>query len=379
MDIGVEIYGPFTDISGIAQTARELSMALYDIGVPIRTLNLQGWSYINADLSEKSKKKMQLLMSGSVPEKHVFVHFMPPNRIAQLKELSLKNVCSTVYETDRVPFVWHEILKQNPILSEVWVPTEFNKQTFVTGGIPEQAIHVVPYGVDEEVYTPDVQPLKIKNKPAFTFLSVMDLKECKGFDVLLNAYFREFSDKDDCALILKAYSGDVQEPYKERLRKVIRSFKEKNNSTARLMFWGDNLPNDKMIALYRTCNAFVLSTRGEGWSMGTIQSMACGVPTIMTDCSGHRTYMNETNGLLVKCKKELITNIGWLIREPQQCYHEWWEPDVEDLRRQMRWAYDHPKELQALGTKARQDILGWTWKKAAHKFANELIRIGESK
>lgn len=376
MEIGVEIYGPYMDISGIAQTARELSLALYDIGVPIRGINLPGWSYINAEMDSITTKKLQLIMSSALPEKNVFVHFMPPNKLTQVKDNAITNVCSTVYETDRVPFVWQEIMKQSERISEVWVPTEFNRGTFIKGGIPEKMLHVVPYGVNEEVYSPDVQPLTIKDKSGFTFLSVMDLKECKGFDILLDAYMREFSDGDDCCLILKAYSGGVEEPYKDRVRKVIKMFREKNHSTAKILFWGDNVSNQKMVALYRTADCFVLPTRGEGWSMGTIQSMACGVPTIMTDCSGHRTYMNETNGLLVKCQQQPIRSIPWLIREPQQAYHEWWEPDVEDLRKQMRWAYDHPKEMKDLGVKARQDVLQWTWKKAAQKLAGELIRLG---
>jgi hypothetical protein len=378
MDLGLEIYGPFTDISGIAQTARELSIALYDLGVPVRAINLPGWSYINADLPDQAKRKMQCLMSNAVPDKHVFMHFMPPHKMSQIKDSAVTNICSTIFETDRIPFVWSQIIAQTPKIKEVWVPTEFNKQTFITGGIPEDKLHVVPYGVDAETYSPDVQPLSIKDRPRFLFLSVMDLKECKGYDVLLNAYLQEFSAKDDVALLLKAYSGGIEDAYKERIRKIIRDFRERNKSTAKLLFWGDNVDAQKMIALYRTADAFVLPTRGEGWSMGTIQSMACGVPTIMTDCSGHRIYMNETNGLLVKCEKQQIRNIQWLLRDPVQAGHEWWEPDVMDLRRQMRWAYDHPKEMKDLGAKARQDVLQWTWKKAAQKLINELIRVGDT-
>lgn len=376
MDLGVEFYAPYLDISGIAQTARELSIAMYDMGIPIKGINLPGWSYINADLPNATKQKIQLIMAAAIPEKSVFINFMPPTKVTHLKDGS-HNVLSTIYETDRVPYVWSEIINQTNRINEVWVPTEFNKNSFIKGGIPEKMLHVVPLGVDEKVYNPDVQPLNIRNRPAFAFLSVMDLKECKGYDVLLNAYLKEFSDKDDCCLILKAYSGGVEEKHKERVRDTIRYYRKKTNSTANLMFLGDNIEFSKMVSLYRSADCFVLPTRGEGWSMGTIQSMACGVPAIMTDCSGHRTYMNETNGLLVKCKQQPIKNIPWLLREPSQAYHEWWEPDEQDLRNQMRYAYEHPKEMKELGVKARQDILQWTWTKAAQKLANELIRIGE--
>jgi glycosyltransferase involved in cell wall biosynthesis len=375
MAVGLEFYAPYLDISGIAQTARELTIAMYDIGIPVKGINLPGWSNIAADLPNKTRQKIQLIMSAPIPDKSVFVNFMPPIKVNHLKDGAVANVISTIYETDRIPYVWAEIIKQTPRINEVWVPTEFNRASFIKGGIPENMLHVLPLGVDEKTYHPDVKPLNIKDRPGFVFLSVMDMKECKGFDVLLNAYLKEFSEKDDCCLILKAYSGGTDDKYKERVKQVIRSFRQRTSSTARLMFLGENVAHDKMVSLYRSADTFVLPTRGEGWSMGTIQSMACGVPTIMTDCSGHRTYMNETNGLLVKCEQKPIKNIPWLVREPNQAYHEWWEPSEEDLRKQMRYAYEHPKEMKDLGTKARQDILQWTWTKAAQKMANELVRL----
>ncbi len=376
MEIGIEILGLFNDISGFAHTGRNLALAAYDLGIPTRIIQLQHNGVIPADLDLITKKKLALMHSAPLG-KHVFMHHMPPTWITGKKD-GVPNIVYSVFETDRIPFVWSQIVDQTKELKEVWVPTEFNRTTFEAGGIPAEQLFILPHGVDEIKYSPDIQPLNIRDRAGFNFLSIMDLKECKGYDILLDAYFSEFSDKDDVCLILKAYATGVDEQSKQKLKVLITSYREKHKSTAKLLFIGDKLEESEIAALQRAADCFVLPTRGEGWAHNLCQSLACGVPVIATDATGHRTYLNETNSLLIKCEKQLITNIKWLIREPWQGGHSWWEPSLEDTKAKMRWAYSHPQEMKALGVKARQDILQFTWKKAAIKLANNLIRIGNN-
>lgn len=373
MAFGIEIHGPYDDISGIATANREMALALYDIGVPVKLTGFPNWSILKYKYSQEQAIKIAQMEKNHIPDDNIYVNFLPFTKVKDYKA-GVPNVVASLFETDRCPFVWHIIEKQLD-LDEIWVPTQWGKDAFVKGSLPEEKIQVVPYGVDTEKFSPNIAPAKIVGAKKFIFLATMDYKNCKGPDILLNAYFSEFSSKDDVTLVFKSYTGVDVEQSKRVLKDLIRKYRAANNSDAHLLFIGDHVSEDEIVSLHRAADCYVLPTRGEGWSMGTIQSMACGVPTIMTDASAHRSYMNETNGLLIKCKQVPITDANWLIREPVMAHHEWWNPDLKDCRKQMRWAYEHPAEMKKLGEKARKDVLALDWHHVAQKIADRAIAL----
>ncbi len=55
-----------------------------------------------------------------------------------------------------------------------------------------------------------------------------------------------------------------------------------------------------LMAFYNTCDVFVFSSLLEGFGLPPLEAMACGVPTIISDCGGVRDYArHEANCLLV--------------------------------------------------------------------------------
>ncbi len=60
-------------------------------------------------------------------------------------------------------------------------------------------------------------------------------------------------------------------------------------------------PSDEaLVALYRSCDAFVSCSWGEGLGYPPLEAMACGTPVILTDSTGVRDYArHEANCLLV--------------------------------------------------------------------------------
>jgi hypothetical protein len=370
---GIELHGPYRDISGISAVNRELSLALYDIGIPVLLTNIPHWSNIGYKFTQEQETKIKQMEHMVLPDNYIYANYMPPTRISH-RDPGAPNICATLFETDRCPFVWQLIEKQVPI-DEWWVPTEFGKEAFIKGGLDPNKIQVMPLGVNTKAYNPNVQPAIITGKKKFAFLSTMDYKPCKGPDLLFNAYFQEFTSRDNVTLIFKAYTGRNAEASKQMIKDVIRKYRATNKSDAHVLFIGDYLPDEDMIGLHRAADCYVLPSRGEGWSFGTIQSMACGVPSIMTDATAYRSFMNETNGLLVKCRQIPITDVSWLMREPVMAHHEWWNADLLDLRKQMRWAYEHPKEMKALGEKAYKDVQCLDWHNVAMNVVNRSIKL----
>jgi len=132
-----------------------------------------------------------------------------------------------------------------------------------------------------------------------------------------------------------------------------------------------------MAALYRASDAFVLATRGEGWGLPLLEAMACGLPVITTGIGPIREYATDQTALLLDY--ELVP-----ARDSQDStfdhafrWGRWAEPDVLQLRRFMRWLYEHRGEGRELGRRAAQEArLGWTWRHAVAKALTALRAAG---
>jgi len=97
----------------------------------------------------------------------------------------------------------------------------------------------------------------------------------------------------------------------------------------------------------------------------------CGIPCIAQEYGGHLTYMNKKNSFLVKPETMEISNgAGWYA--PTNAL-KWAVPSIDNLRKTMRYAYEHPSECSRLGTQARKDVKRFTWKRSAKKLYEVLV------
>ena len=53
------------------------------------------------------------------------------------------------------------------------------------------------------------------------------------------------------------------------------------------------MPADEMAELYRSCDAFVLPSKAEGWGLPLIEAAASGLPIITTYYSGHTEFLQH--------------------------------------------------------------------------------------
>jgi hypothetical protein len=106
------------------------------------------------------------------------------------------SVGRTMFETDRLPDGWASRLNA---LDEIWVPARFHVDIFLEGGVRPEKLHIVPEAVDTVLFDPSAaSPLDImvEEDDSFKFLSVFKWEARKGWDVLLRAYFEEFTPTD---------------------------------------------------------------------------------------------------------------------------------------------------------------------------------------
>ncbi|WP_427168784.1 glycosyltransferase (plasmid) [Streptomyces sp. C1-1] len=174
----------------------------------------------------------------------------------------------------------------------------------------------------------------------FVFLSVFTWQLRKGWDILLRAYFEEFSEKDGVSLMLRCDpfrygGGNLDDSIRRDIEESRRKFGGENPPALKLLT--DHIGNRELVDLYASSDAFVLPSRGEGWSRPVMEAMALGVPVITTGWGGQTEFAEAESVRLLEY------NIVPVSRAAEREYglfagHRWAEPSLAHLRREMRAA-----------------------------------------
>jgi len=265
-------------------------------------------------------------------------------------------------EVDGIPADW--ILQANA-LDEIWVPSTFNRETFLNSGL-KVPIHVMPLGVNPDYFNPKIRAFRPSQR--YTFLSVFEWGERKAAEALFRAYHHAFSRQDDVLLLLKVINTDPGVD----VRQQIAAMGLPENGPPVVILYNQDLPAHQMGSLYRSADCFVLPTRGEGWGMPILEAMACGLPVIATDWSAHTDFMTEDVAYPLRVER--------LIPAKAKCpYYKgfrWAQPDEHHLAHLMRHVYENREEAAAKGAQASEKALGgWTWRQAAQKIKDRLLAI----
>lgn len=123
----------------------------------------------------------------------------------------------------------------------------------------------------------------------FTFVSVGNLIQIKGFDLLIEAFAEAF--KDDKSVSLKIV-GDG--PERNNLQNIVNQC----NVNDKITFLGE-ICREKLRDVYKESDAFVLTSRSETFGVAYIEAMTTGMPVIATACGGPNDFVNEQNGYLI--------------------------------------------------------------------------------
>ena len=145
-------------------------------------------------------------------------------------------------------------------------------------------MHVIPLGVDPEVFRPGLEPLALPPGPRVRFLFVGGTIFRKGIDVLLNGFRRAFPPSDGVGLVIKDmgsqsfYRGQTAEAEVAALRE--RGYP--------VEYIDRDLTEAELAGLYAACDCLVHPFRGEGFALPVVEAMACGLPVIVTRGPGAR-------------------------------------------------------------------------------------------
>lgn len=246
------------------------------------------------------------------------------------------------------PLQWVQQINQH--YQQLWVHTEWTRQNALTGGVEAHRIHVMPHGVDTDIFTPKGPhyPLPSSKKSSrksgkkFRFLFVGGAAIRKGIDILLKAYTLAFGPDDDVSLIIKDSSGNVFYKDNHYRNQIIDIAKDPNQPE--IIHLDDHLSTQDLAALFRSCDIGVWPYRGEGFLMPALECQACGTPTMLPNIGPTRDFSTDRTSFLIPAvdvklpiKKSFRMRLGFEI-DVESIHISEIKPSV--LAAQMRQAFE---------------------------------------
>lgn len=220
-------------------------------------------------------------------------------------------------------------------------PSEYAKKVFFESGVPEDAMQVIPHGIDESFLNgKDIYQLKTKKK--FKFLtSLGQVHSRKGLKESLYAYFKAFTNKDDVSFVFKIQDVPRQMPFQVDFYKTLNEAKKNFPSHPEVIILKDFIPD--LSPLFRACNAYVCASKAECFAIPALETLASGKILIISNHGGQLDFCNNDNCLMVdgKLVKTPPEAIYW---EPNNRSY-WFEPDINSISLQMKKAVQEEEAL----------------------------------
>lgn len=372
-DLEVKIHGIFYDASGYAKVNRNLALELNNLGIKVK---VDPKNSVN-QLKESELAPIVKLTNTSISKKHILIDSIIPT-FAEASSGKYKILYTTI-ESYSIP---DQFLESCALYNEIWLTSEWSA-SILRKYMPAKIINVVVPGINENLYSNTGTKMDFGSQVnKFIFLSVFSWSYRKGYDVLLNAYMDEFSSKDDVSLIIMSRYQSGRSRYeknkiKEDIDKIMLSYP--NKDLPQVVRLGKVLDETDMPKLYRACHAYVSLTRGEGIGLTPLEASMCGLPVIMTNCSGQQEYLRQNNSYCLEIDK--IEK----IKQGEMHIHYWDNQEFPYLktkefhnraRKALRELYNNYIEAKEKNKKLQELIMNrFTWKNTAKTALTRLQEI----
>lgn len=342
----------FFDSTGFSQAARGLVLGLDALGVNVKIENMD-FNLPRVELDPLVQRKLETLLGRKTEGNFISISHSPPNLFRKQGQLSIGY---TYMETSEMVSTYVDQCNE---MDGIWVPSKHNFHYIQKSGVTVP-ITLVRQGIDIE--NKELHP--VKDGP-FTFLSIFQWVPRKGHDLLLRAFFEEFHKNEDIILIIKTSKmgwGNNLQPYVwDEIEKQKKCSGRKDTPPVHVIT--DLFSQSQMNELYGKSHAFVLPSRGEAVGLPYLEAGSFGMPIIATGWGGQTDFLNEENSYVIDYQ---------LVPIPEKCYTgfynkgQWWaEPELNDLRKKMRFVYNHYGEAQKKGELLKMGIAKhYNWEKS---------------
>lgn len=218
---------------------------------------------------------------------NVLINFDLLNFALPMPEATIK-IAYSVYESTKIPSDWTELL--NRYFDVVIVPSKFLIKSYKKSGV-NIPIFLAPHGLylDDFLNSETVN----KKKSPFVFGTSASFIKRKNHELLLNAFLDRFKNNSDVILKLHGRFGDLN--IINNLQNIIKHQNVHNVKIITKMF-----SHKQYLKFMKSLDCYVLVSKGEGFSVTPRESIALGIPTIISDNTAHKTLCKTSYFIPVK-------------------------------------------------------------------------------
>lgn len=291
-------------------------------------------------------------------EHHYFVQDYPGKKVGYF-----------AWETDAVTEeFFHNLTK----FDQVWVPSKWQRNCLIKQGYDSTKIKIVPEAVDLD-FEPNLEKNSPNEKMQFLIVGRWDYR--KSTTDMIKSFLEEFKNGEDVELVLNVDNGYTPEGLPRTTEDKLKYFKCEDPRIKIKHF----LDRNSYIDLIRNSDVFVSCARGEGWNLPLIEAMACGIPSIYSECSGQMEFA-EGKGLPVDILRLIPSsnsaNDGFNYGFTPGNYYE---PNFDTFKKHLRYVYENWKEVRNKALEESKSIRNiFTWENSA-KIASMILSNMDTK
>lgn len=245
----------------------------------------------------------------------------------------------SMYEIDRLPPLWASSLDA---ADEIWVPCHWNAEVFRR--YTRRTIVVIRLGVETTLYAP--QKRVRQNKLRFFHSATVSSELRKGRDLAERAFTLAFpSKRHDVELVLRSAHPYAYQPSDPR---IVTKFYA--------------MTGPQQAAFYRSCDALIYPSRGEGFGFVPLEMMSTGGAAIFPAATGMADYAYLGMSVSATPAKADIGRGRPGFDPDNRTDGNWFEPNLDELVYRMREvdeAYD--AVMERAYRSANEIAAKWSW------------------
>lgn len=392
---GVKFYswGPG---NGYGDASKAYMLGLASRGIPVTwTPLVPGVAWASKGLgfepytgTEWADKQLAPLCNRNIPYDTVIAHIVPEYFPAMVEaEIGKRVIGCTVWETDKVPAHWPDLLNS---VDRLLVPCAWNREVFQKCGVT-RPIEVIPHILPEFPEQDPSSKLQIPgvSENDFLFYTIGTWTTRKAMGNTVGAYLKAFSAGDPVALVIKTTRRDftrVQRLLEGTIRLIVialhvirkkqwvlglHDFCETFRATSedaltkmsatrtdppQIILCTDEWPREQIEQLHRRGDCFVSLCHSEGWGLGAFEAAGLGRPVIMTRFGGQLDYLPPDLAHLVDYRLvPVIDPTGGRSYTPDQ---NWAEADTDHAAALMRSVFENPGDARRRGVALSRHVAG---------------------
>ena len=355
------IEGPFDSSYSLALLNRETARAMSSLGHKVILHSTEGpgdftpsaeFLSTNLDLKKLYARSQEI----SVEQADVTSRNLYPPRVSDMNG-RLNLLHHYAWEESGFPLDWVENFNEH--LQGLTCLSHHVKKILIDHGVTVP-MTVSGCGVDHWERIDVGRNYEVSAK-TFRFIHVSSCFPRKGAEIMLEAYGRVFTSKDDVTLVIKTFPN----PHNE-IHKWLSETKAGKSDFPDVLIIEENLSESQLKSLYEQCDVLVAPSKAEGFGLPMAEAMLSGLAVITTGWGGQMDFCNDET--------------AWLLDynfEPAETHFSlfdsvWALPDVGALARTMLEVFDTESTLRdARAAKGKELLLNnFRWSDVATRLVS---------